>query len=592
MRAESDDVVADRVALGLTSDRNRELLESLLASVETVTFDERVPPDADLCIVDEGGFGQFEEPLTDWKAAEQPTYAPVLLLAAADNDPWQRYADALDERLDAIQPVPAPSAEIRSRVDGLLTSREHSLTARQRRERLELYERALDGATVGVTISEATDELPLVYVNEAFCDLTGYDAEACLGRNARFLQGEKTEAGTVAEIRAALHAERPVSVEIRNYRKDGSMFWNDLELMPVTDDEGTVTHYVGFQRDITPRKTREALLERYERIVQSVGDPILVLDEGEQIIYANEALSSTLGYDTEEVVGASLRTLFDEDGTEACRQAIAAIETPDDRETIEATARTADGEARLLQLQFQRSQSIERGTDRIVVVSRDITTLREQRQRLSVLDRVLRHNLRNKMQVILSNLAAIERQMDADLTSMTSSIRTAGTELLELSDEARQFQESIDPDAERVATLDVTEIVRDVADETETRYPEATVETDLPPEATAQCPEPMRLCLQELLESTLERSDSDDPTVRAALRRGTDHVELDIIDGGESLSESERKALERGHETQLEHTKGLGLWLVKWAVTSVGGEFTLGTTDSEQNVVSVRLPPA
>jgi len=121
----------------------------------------------------------------------------------------------------------------------------------------------MDQAGVGITIADARhpDEM-LVYANEGFVDLTGYDVSEVVGRNCRFLQGPDTDGDAVAEIRAALDANRPVSVDLLNYRADGEQFWNQLDVAPVTDEEGTVTHYLGFQKDITERKRLEGRLER------------------------------------------------------------------------------------------------------------------------------------------------------------------------------------------------------------------------------------------------------------------------------------------------------------------------------------------
>jgi PAS domain S-box-containing protein len=126
-----------------------------------------------------------------------------------------------------------------------------------------LKERAMDEAPVGITIADAgrSDE-PLVYINEAFQRLTGYEADTALGQNCRFLQGAETETGPVDTMRRAIDAEEPASVELINYRKDGSKFWNKIDIAPILNDAGELTHYVGFQTDITDRKRAEAAAER------------------------------------------------------------------------------------------------------------------------------------------------------------------------------------------------------------------------------------------------------------------------------------------------------------------------------------------
>ena len=134
---------------------------------------------------------------------------------------------------------------------------------RELAEWLVLKDRALDVAAEGVTIADARRPArPLIYVNEGFERMTGYTAAEVLGRNCRFLQGPGTSADAIAEIRAALSGRRECLVEILNYRKDGSPFWNRLSITPVRDDAGEVTHFIGIQSDVTARRLAEDGLRR------------------------------------------------------------------------------------------------------------------------------------------------------------------------------------------------------------------------------------------------------------------------------------------------------------------------------------------
>ncbi len=134
---------------------------------------------------------------------------------------------------------------------------------RERREELETKTRALDEAPVGITITDpAREDNPMVYVNDRFVEMTGYDREESIGVNCRFLQGPDTEEESVQQLREAIDAEESTSVELLNYRKDGTEFWNRVSIAPICDADGAVTHWVGFQEDITAFKEREAALER------------------------------------------------------------------------------------------------------------------------------------------------------------------------------------------------------------------------------------------------------------------------------------------------------------------------------------------
>ncbi len=129
-------------------------------------------------------------------------------------------------------------------------------------ETLRLRERAIASSANGIMITDASQpDHPIIYVNPAFERITGYPAQEALGRNGRFLVGEDREQPGLAEVRAALHERREGQAVLRNYRKDGSMVWNELSLAPVRDEAGRVTHYVSVFNDVTERKRYERELE-------------------------------------------------------------------------------------------------------------------------------------------------------------------------------------------------------------------------------------------------------------------------------------------------------------------------------------------
>ncbi|MFC5278240.1 PAS domain-containing protein [Halorubrum rubrum] len=133
-----------------------------------------------------------------------------------------------------------------------------------RREELETKRRALEEAPVGIAITDPSlPDNPMVYVNDEFVEMTGYDREDAVEVNCRFLQGEETDEAAVAELREAIDAEEPASVELLNYRKDGTPFWNRVSIAPIRErDDDRVTGWVGFQENITAFKEREEALRR------------------------------------------------------------------------------------------------------------------------------------------------------------------------------------------------------------------------------------------------------------------------------------------------------------------------------------------
>ncbi|WP_075880353.1 EAL domain-containing protein [Vreelandella massiliensis] len=124
---------------------------------------------------------------------------------------------------------------------------------------LRLLKRGVESSVNGILIADAGQpDLPLVYANAAFERITGYPREEVLGHNCRFLQGEETDPQVVRQLREGIAAEREVHVTLRNYRRNGELFWNELYISPVRDENGAVTHYIGVQNDISEQRQYQA----------------------------------------------------------------------------------------------------------------------------------------------------------------------------------------------------------------------------------------------------------------------------------------------------------------------------------------------
>ncbi len=147
---------------------------------------------------------------------------------------------------------------------------------RQAGEDVMLRERAMAATAEGITISDRRlPDNPLIYINEGFETITGYTRAEVLGRNCRFLQGPESNAEARAEIRSAIDEGRSCLVELKNYRKDGSVFWNRLSITPIRDASDTVTHFVGIQSDITERVETEHRLQELTLELRQLNDRLL-----------------------------------------------------------------------------------------------------------------------------------------------------------------------------------------------------------------------------------------------------------------------------------------------------------------------------
>ncbi|WP_257300486.1 PAS domain S-box protein [Haloarchaeobius sp. FL176] len=248
---------------------------------------------------------QLEESFEYFHPEDRPTMKKQFQRALQEGIPYDSEARLVDDAgvLHWVRVRGQPQYEAGDvvRIRGTI----QDITDRKERE-LELrhMSRAVDEAPIGVTISDPSlDDNPLIYVNEKFCEMTGYSREEALGRNCRFLQGDLTDERTVERVRNAIEAQEPVSVVLRNYRDDGTEFWNNLQVAPVRDEDGELVNFIGFQQDVSDRVERDrqlTTLDRYLRhnlrnemsIVQGLAEQIQTEGDAQLSTYADEIQSS------------------------------------------------------------------------------------------------------------------------------------------------------------------------------------------------------------------------------------------------------------------------------------------------------------
>lgn len=173
-------------------------------------------------------------------------------------------------------------------------------------ETLRLRERALAATSNGIIIADARlPNNPVIYVNPAFEQITGYSPTDVIGYNCRFLQGADTQQSAINQLRLAVKTGKSCQVILRNYRKDGSGFWNELSISPIHDENGQLTHFVGVQKDISERKQAEAILrekeERWQLALQGNNDGIWDWNIQTNEVFLSTRWKEMLGYADHEI---------------------------------------------------------------------------------------------------------------------------------------------------------------------------------------------------------------------------------------------------------------------------------------------------
>ncbi|MCF1428751.1 MAG: PAS domain S-box protein [Shewanella sp.] len=251
-----------------------------------------------------------------------------------------RSLSELDNLPEQSLPVEEADAAIRDGMEALEGLRQqliqqNNLVTQNSLQRFELLlkDAAIEAATTGIVVADAQqDDLPIIYANKAFYRTTGYSEKEVLGRNCRFLQGDDRDQPAIKRLKDALAKGEGVDVILRNYRKNGEMFWNRLYISPVRNEQGTLTHFVGIETDVTTLKAYEKKVRELnlylEKRVQSrtlelqqaesqlratfdtMTDALVVVNANGIIQQANRTTTAIFGYKAEELIGLDLAILL------------------------------------------------------------------------------------------------------------------------------------------------------------------------------------------------------------------------------------------------------------------------------------------
>lgn len=208
---------------------------------------------------------------------------------------------------------------------------------------------------------------------------------------------------------------------------------------------------------------------------------------------------------------------------------------------------------------------------------------------LSVLNRVLRHDIRNDVNVIEGYVDLIAAESDVDREHVEV-VRSHTSRIVQLADYARKTERLASEGESGVRTVDVVERLATTCRKVRASYPTAQVVTDFPDRAEARAHELVDSAFENLVENAVEHHPGPEPFVRVVVERRDREVVVSIADDGPGIPDDEVDVLESGNESSLEHSDGMGLWLVNWIVTYSGGEVEFAENEPTGSHITVRFP--
>lgn len=222
--------------------------------------------------------------------------------------------------------------------------------------------------------------------------------------------------------------------------------------------------------------------------------------------------------------------------------------------------------------------------------ARDRASRRERQ--LTVLNRVLRHDIRNEANVIWGRAELLACDSATDREHIRT-IRDHAAALVEIGDHAKAIERMLRPEEMEFVTVDVGTVVESCLERLRREYPDVEIEAAVPDGTTARAHPLLESAVTNVLDNAVAHNDAASPRIEVSAvpvtRNGSSFVDLRVADNGPGIPESEVAVLERGYETPLAHSGGLGLWLVNWLVTAAGGEVEIETDGGRGSVVHLLL---
>ncbi len=465
----------------------------------------------------------------------------------------------------------------------------------EREQDLLRYETVIENVRDMVYVLGEDGQFQLV--TEALADWLGYEREALLDCHPRTLLGDQTIQAFARQIRRLRDSDEAstATVETTLLRKNGDELPAEIELSLI--DNASFRGTAGVVRDRTElEQTREELRDerdRFSYLFNNLPDAVVEMelddDDAPRVRSVNPAFTDVFGLDRETVVDGDLNEYVLPPNDDAKREADRLDQRSADGETVQAEIRrrTADGFRDFL----FRGVPYRRDDGRVwsFGIYTDITEQIERERRLEVLNRVLRHNLRNDLTVVLGLADELyERTDDAEHHSLLDRLRGKAEQIASLSDRAREIERSVRRDDADTTPLDVTDAVESVATQYATQHG-LPIELSTPDTPVTAADGRLRRVVVELLENSHEHA-GDDPTVSVVVDSDPETVSITVADDGPGIPDHELDVL-TGTEpiTQLSHGSGLGLWLVIWVVESYGGTVRFENTDDGASV-TLTLP--
>lgn len=431
-----------------------------------------------------------------------------------------------------------------------------------------------------------------LYGNDAVLDLLGLDSRSQLvGRSIFDFIHPKDHELAKQELKTVVEEKRSTGpTEMKLERDDGKIKRIRVSTAPGKYQDKDIGQAVIIDIteliDIQEKYKQEKIF--IQNSLDSLQDIFYFIDTDKEIIQWNKTAEDITGYTKSEIEDLEVYGFIAREDREKIRNSInKALKKGED--TVEAKILTKNGE--VIPYEF-RKRSFEDENGEIlglVGIGRDISEQKRYIRQLETMDRILRHNLRNNLNAIVLNAEQIQNK-EISLEEVTKKIVDQSNELLEISEKERDIIHALSGKQE-TQTIDIVSEIEKIIEDIKDQYSTEVVH-DPPENAFVYGVTGLKKAFFEVIENAIIHNSSDTPKVEINIEKSRDTVYLSIKDDGPKIPDTEIDIRSESQEIdQLNHSLGIGLWLVKWMVETSNGSISFEYTGNG-NLINITLPKA
>lgn len=427
------------------------------------------------------------------------------------------------------------------------------------------------------------------YINDEFVDLVGYSRDRIIGSPPSLIKNKEDVKSGKNHLRDVLssNGSETVTFEITLQRADGTTILCEDHMGVLPYDGETFEGSVGVLRDITDQRKHEKLFEAF---VEETNDVISVIDSEGTVQYMGPSVKHVLGYSPDTIIGENIWDYIHPDDREEVKSTFSSFisSTTDNLDNIEYRARHTNGSWKWMEMNGS-DQSNCPAVNGYIINSRDISARKEREQQLQLFDRVLRHNLRNDLNVIRGSADTIKAKSGAETAWLASKITETSNKLLDTAHKQRKIMQLLRKKPNPVQ-INLGSAVQEIVTDMEENYPQSTINIDCPNDTFVTVSKQFSSIIREAIQNSIIHDNSEPSEVNVSVVEEDEQTCVRISDNGPPIAKMDRMILsDTEDQTPLYHGSGLGLWLIKSIVDRSGGTVSFIKPSAQGNTLEIKL---